>query len=111
MPAYSVTGRGMGSVTNKSQFLPVVCAGVLDISPDNVVSSPPGNGGQVTFPQPLTEGPGNYVVMLTGVGVGDVVIAQQFQDDDGRFTGFSVISDNEGQVMYLIVKCGFRSDA
>lgn len=114
MGATSATGIGLGSAekitaTKLETFAngpSIIFAGMMQTL--DSISSPPSNTNRVTFPYPLPGGVDKYVVMLTGINTSSVYVAVRYEDDDGNFTGFSAVSDTDGDAMYMVVKAGFR---
>lgn len=113
MTASSVTGAGggeSGKLTTKELSLlangpSIYAAGV--IAAEETISSPPTTGNTVTLPTPLPGGADSYVVMLTPLN-GGLVYVTDMNESDGNFLGFDFFSDDECDVMYLVVKKGYR---
>lgn len=113
MPATSVTGKGKGAA-NKPTFDEmststngpvIIFTGIVESTEG--VSSPPTEGSNtVNFPYPLEGGEDKYVVILTTINAGYVYVSDRDEDDDGKFTGFTFITETEGSVMYLVARVG-----
>lgn len=116
MTASSVTGTGNGSSgkpgIKELGFLTsgpsIVYAGIVDV--DEGISSPPSQQNTVTFPTPLEGGARNYAVIVTTVSAGYAYIAFRTENDDGDFTGFTIIPESEGIAMYVVVKIGQKAN-
>lgn len=118
MTASSVTGRGQGAsdkLTTKELAALAVgpsiyAAGV--VAGTTIASSPPPDdgttSGRVTFPTPLPGGSDQYVILLTSLNGGAAYVAVMNDDDDGNFASFIVSVETDSDVMYLVVKKGFR---
>lgn len=119
MPATSVTGRGLGSSKKYTvkdlailangpaiHIAGSVESGSNDSSPP---SSPPGPDyiATVTFPSPLEGSSDNYVISLTTQNGGYAYVIEMLESN-GNFSGFSLATEAEGTVMYLVVSKGSR---
>ena len=117
MGAQSATGTGLGAcgkVTTKELSIlangpSVLIAGVVAVS-EALISptSPPTSGNNVTFETPFEFGPDRYVVMLTPIGAEYAYVGNMFEDDDGKFSGFSVLASTDCDVMYVVYNRGVR---
>ena len=116
MGASSVTGVGPGAsnkLTGKDLAIlangpAILMSGKATLILDEEVASPPTYVYSVTFPEPLSGGFDAYNVMLTVEG-GDVPAISANEDDDSNFTGFTLTSEEEVDVMYMVVRNGFRA--
>lgn len=107
MGAYSVTGVGVGSSQDHpNNTLNIAVAGYLT-AVTTLNTSPSTNGGTVRFPYPLQNSPNEYTVILTSLNGGAAYVSSLDEIDD-RFIGFSVITSYPCQVMYIVVKNGFK---
>ena len=116
MTASSVTGKGggaSGKLTTKELSALAVgpaiyAAGVAAIV--SLLSSPPAEGGTntVNLPAPLVGGADAYVVLLTTLNGGKTYVTSMDNDSDGNFATFDVYVETDCDVMYMVVKKGFR---
>jgi len=114
MAATTSQGTGHGSAnketTTELAILangPVIMvAGVVESTSQN--TSPASDGNTVVFPYPLTGGMDKYSVILTTVNGGLAYISDRDEDGDGKFTGFSFITETDCTVMYIVVKVGIK---
>lgn len=116
MTASSVTGKGggaSGKLTTKELSALAVgpaiyAAGVAAIS--DLLASPPteGSTNSVTLPIPLVGGADAYVVLLTTLNGGKAYVTSMDDDGDGNFVSFDVSVEADCDVMYMVVKKGFR---
>jgi hypothetical protein len=119
MPASSTTGTGQGftpALTNKeltnirNQNPQIVLCGYAESLPiEN--ASPPAEVGYVYFPYSLVGDSTHYVVMLTTIRGGNAYVVEMYEETDGdsstgigSFSGFSLTSEEECDVMYMVVK-------
>ncbi len=111
MGASSVQGTGPGSAEGKTtqnlSTRPMLIATGIAETVD-VPVSPTTAMATVTFPEPLIGGPDNYVIMLTGLSVGDTYVAST-TTSGGNFTSFTIASGDEGSVYYMVTTKGFRT--
>ena len=114
MSATSSTGVGIGHC-NKADVRQLA---IFDNGPNILMSgiatsvgmsSPPSETGSVTFTEPFENGSDDYVVMLTSLNAGYAYVIDMEENEDGKFIGFSFISESEGEVMYLVVSKGIRA--
>jgi hypothetical protein len=109
----SVTGQGLGAAgkftTTELSILAnapsIIFSGITETTG---LMSPPVSTNNVVFPYPLPGGMDKYVVLLTTINGGVVYVSDRDEDDDGNFTGFSFVSESDGDVMYLVAKVGVR---
>lgn len=114
MTATSVTGRGRGA-SNKytTKELSAIANGPAIFVAGTIESveretSPPSFGNEVVFPSSLPGGPDSYVVMLTSISGGYAYVISMNDDEENNFTGFEFDSESECDMMYLVVKKGYR---
>lgn len=116
MTAASTTGTGLGvsgkpnsgQLATLSQGPSIVVAGTI-ASVESDITSPPTPTADVVFPEPLIGTSDDYVILLTTVNAGSAYVAVVVEDDDaGTVTGFGLVSEFEGDVMYLVVTKGIR---
>ena len=121
MGASSVTGVGQGAclnLTTKELAIvvnngpQVVLCGRVSTSEDvGDVSSPPVNSAAIVyFPKSLPGTPDDYAVILTPIGGQYAYVASLLQDDDDNFSGFSLATESEYDVFYMVVRQGIRPD-
>ncbi len=111
----SVTGTGpgdSGKVTTKELSTlangpSILVSGQVELAEEFMVN-PPTPTATVTLPTPLPGGHANYVVLLTGVNTGTVYVATVTNNDDGDFSEFRILGDEEGTCNYLILKIGSK---
>lgn len=114
MSASSVTGSGVGAsrkpTSNELAILAngpnIIFTGLIEAT--DGIASPPITLASVVFNYPLPGGADNYVVLLTTINAGYAYVADRDEDGEGNFTGFSVIAEEDGTVMYLVAKVGQR---
>lgn len=114
MGATSVTGTGPGA-SDKPNLAdlsiaaigPQIMAAGTFPAVGEEVSSPFAANGTVILPIPLPGGIDKYVVFLTGILTGNTFVTQKIEED-GEMTGFVFGAEAEGDVMYLVVKAGFK---
>lgn len=111
MGASSVTGTGSGAtnqptIKDLSRGPRVVLTGIIPtVVDEDLISSPPTSGTAVTFPYAL-EGPASsYCVFLTTKNGGHAYVISM-QEEDGNFTGFSLVAETECDVMYMVTTIG-----
>ncbi len=85
---------------------PQIAGTILDVT--GGLSSPPSDTGTVYFATPLEGLANNYVVMLTGVNTANTFVAG-YIEEDGNFIGFTVVTDDGGDVHYIVTKKGIRA--
>lgn len=110
----SATGKGPGAsnkVTTKE--LAALANGPTIhvtgyVESEDLATSPPVTGNSVVFPQPLTGGYENYVVILTTLNGGYAYVTDMDENSAGNFTGFSFGTEAECSLMYLVAKAGIR---
>jgi hypothetical protein len=117
MAASSTTGVGLGDsskfTTKELSALAngpsIYLAGSIDTAGEDAPLSPPsGYIATVTFPNALPNGSENYVVMLTTQNAGSAYVTSMNEDANEKFSGFTLISESDGVVMYLVVSTGAR---
>jgi hypothetical protein len=113
MGANSATGTGAGAAQTKTAKELAMLANAPTIIfsgyVENLVIASPASGlGSVTFPYPLPGGASKYVVIATSLNAGSVYVANLEEDDDENFTGFTVVAETDGDVMYMVSKVGSR---
>lgn len=115
MAGSSVTGTGLGAsgkvTTTELAALaigPAIYAAGSVEAVESGPSSPPAPVNTVVLPYPLPGPADNYVIMLTTEQAGYAYVTDIVDDSDGNLTGFSLIAESEGTVMYLIARKGFR---
>lgn len=114
MAATSVTGTGLGDADKPSvgdlavlaQGPCVVFSGIVEVI-DGAIPSPGHPGNTVRLPIPLPGGADNYIVILTPIGENDVYF-YGFGENDGDVTSFVVVGIDEGEVMFSVIRKGFR---
>lgn len=120
MSASSTTGTGLGFspvLTNKeltnirNQNPQIIFCGYASATGGAESVSPPAEISDVYFPYSLDGDSTHYVVMLTTVGGGVAYVGEMHEEADGdsptgvgSFSGFSVLTTAECDVMYMIVK-------
>lgn len=112
MAASSVSGTGPGdsnkpNTSDLASFVngPLIVATGYAESAE--AASPPSSTNAVTFPVPLPGGVENYVIMLTTQNGGYVYVSDTDEDEEGNFTGFSFLTEEDCSVMYMVAKVGF----
>jgi hypothetical protein len=111
----SVMGTGLGAsnkyTTKELAVLAnspsIVVAGSVELAEDLMVN-PPTPTATVTFGTPLPGNSDNYVVLITGMNIQSLYVASVTNNDDGNFSAFRVLGDEEGTCMYLVAKAGIR---
>jgi hypothetical protein len=114
MAASSVTGTGPGAsnkVTTKQLAVlangpTILIAGTVEAA--EVVSSPPTNGGTITFPEVLAGSSDDYVVLLTTQNGGSAYVSAM-HEVSGNFSGFTYVTEEECTAMYMVTKCGYKA--
>lgn len=123
MGASSVTGTGLGSsdkatVNDLSRWAngpTIFLSGIVETVESDVLS-PPTPVATVTLPTPLPGLGEDYVVILTTLSGGAAYVWDMDDDDldgdneDDHFVGFSIASESECDVMYLVTKVGQRAN-
>lgn len=113
MGANSATGTGSGAALTKTakelsmlaNAPTIIFAGYVE---DIVTASPTSGLGTVTFPYPLPGGANKYVVIATSLNAGSVYVSSLNEDSDENFTGFNIVAETDGDVMYMVSKVGSR---
>lgn len=118
MGASSVTGTGIGSsnkrtveqlaiLSNGPEILitGIIACRAIDDSPP---SSPPLGNSLVSFPKPFVGSGENYVVLLTPISGSYAYVVDKNDNEDGNFESFSLVSDVDCDVMYMVAKIGIR---
>jgi len=91
----------------------IILTGVVETA-ENDAFSPPTPSATVTLPIPQPGLGEDYVVILTTINGEHAYIIDMDDDDldddeeDDHFVGFTLLSDVECQVMYLVTKVGIR---
>lgn len=121
MGASSVTGvsgpgvAGKATTNELSQWAngpQILIAGIVASS--GVPSSPPSEGNTVTFQHPLPGLGEEHVVILTTLNGGAAYVTDMDDhdldgdDEDDHFVGFSFMTEEECDVMYIVTKVGQR---
>lgn len=111
MGASSVTGAGQGAsdaptLRELSKGPRVMLTGVAYSRDNDLVSSPYTNNSVVTFQRPLPGPASSYCVFLTNKNGGVAYLTDMTEDADGNFNGFTVISEAECEVMYMVTTIG-----
>ena len=120
MSASSTTGTGLGFtsvLTNKeltnirNQNSQIVFCGYATATGTDANSSPPAEISDVYLPYSLVGDSTHYVVMLTTIGGGVAYVGEMYEEADGdsptgvgSFSGFSVVTEYECDVMYMVLK-------
>lgn len=115
MTASSVTGTGLGDAgkptTNQLSILSngpsIIFSGVVE-TVEGIASPPDIAANTVVFPYTLPGGAEKYVILLTTLNGGSAYLSSINEDEDGTVHGFSVQSEAEGTVMYMVTKAGTR---
>lgn len=116
MGASSVTGVGgpgtSGKLTTKELGIlangpQIVVAGRADLDEDFFVN-PPSPTVAILINPPLPGGYNDYVILTTGLNTGSIYVATRTNDDDGNFSEFRVIGEEDGTCMYVIANKGIR---
>lgn len=104
MTASSVTGVGSGSVesvsTQSLNKTNIIFSGRAQTN-DGPPISPSGYLGTCVFPVPLTGSPDSYVVVITSVNGGNVVIST-LNEDENTFIGFNFVAEFQCEIMYIV---------
>ena len=87
----------------------IYLAGMLEASDSNMSppSSPPSSLNTVTF-DALPGHYSRYIVMLTTQNGGLAYVTEMIYNDSNNLTGFSVYSEVECTVNYMVVRTGVR---
>lgn len=115
MGATAVTGTGeggSGKLTTKELAIlangpNIILAGRVELAEDFFVN-PPSPTATVVLSPPLAGGFDDYIIMTTGLNTGSIYVAATEDDDDGNFSEFRVIAEEDGTCMYVIVKRGIK---
>lgn len=62
----------------------------------------------MVLPYPLPGVADDYAIIVSTESAGYAYVVNMTDNDDGNLTGFSVVSEGEGTVFWMIVKNGFR---
>lgn len=115
MGATSVTGTGpgdAGKVTTTDLAIlangPAIVMAGYATSTTIIAMSPTTSGVVVTFPKPLEGHSSNYVVLTTTVNGGWSYVIDMNENGDGHFTDFTILTEVDCDVMYLVAKVGIR---
>lgn len=118
MSASTVSGKGIGSssklTTTELAILAngpsILIAGSVEVNgtSGSPPASPPSSGGTVRFSSPLDGTADNYVVILTAQNSTNTFVASM-NESNGNFIGFSIITDYDCEVMYIVTKKGIRA--
>ena len=117
MAGTSVTGKGSGSsgklTTTELSVLangPAIMAiGSVSAEDSGLITSPPNQYiVVVTLPYPLPVS-NNCAIFLSAEGNAAVYVADMTDDDDNNLTGFTIVSDSETTVNYIVARKGFRA--
>lgn len=121
MTASSATGRGNGdsnkpTLTDLARWAngPIIMAAgrvvVAPLDEEEPPTSPPSSGyTDVNLPYPLPGVADDYSIFLTpSDGASQAWIVNIVDNDDLNMTGFTIAADTDGDVMYMVVRNGFR---
>jgi len=85
----------------------IVAAGIFE-STNLIASSPPSAETSVVFPSPLPGGADKYAVIITTLNGGYGYVTAK-NESGGNFVSFEAITEAECDVMYIVVKTGFKA--
>lgn len=115
MGATSVTGVGQGGSCKATTTALAIWANGPQIllsgyvETEDVPTSPPTAEGTVIFPIAFEGGSENYIVIITSLNAGNAYVIDM-AETSGNFSGFTVTSEEEGSIMYMVVNVGIRAD-
>ncbi len=115
MASSSVTGAGQG-IAVKAQFPqttrhptgPIIFSAGSATTAESGATSPPSTLATVTFPEALIGVADDYAIMLTSYNAGSVSVMEIDTNANDAMTGFTIWSENEGEVFYAVIRKGNR---